>query len=277
MQTRHIYLNGRIVPGDEAAISPFDIGLLRGYAVFDLLRTVDGVPFLFEDHMQRLRRSAKELGLRVPVSDDEIAEAVERLLELNGHDEATVRFLLTGGVSSDGMAFDAETPTFLIMTHDLHEPPAEWYETGSRLKLVEHHREFPHAKTTNYLTMLRHKPEAVAAGASDLLYHLGGYISEAASASFYVVRGRTILAPSDGVLWGTIGGFVLELARESYDIELRPVTLEETLSADECFLTSTTRGVLPIVALDDHVIGDGTPGPVTRELMERYRTAVFGG
>lgn len=276
MHTPHIYLNGRIVSADEASISPFDIGLLRGYAVFDLLRTVRGEPFLFAEHMQRLRASASQLGLRVPVSDDEIAAAVHELLAHNRHEEATVRFLLTGGVSSDGMSFDPATPTFIIMTHDLHEPPAEWYERGSKLALVEHARECPVAKTTNYLTMLRHKPAATAAGASDLLYHRDGLITEAASASFYVVIDGTIVAPGCGVLWGTIGAFVLDLARDAHTIEQRDVTLAEVLSADEAFLTSTTRGVLPITSLDDHVIGDGAPGPVTRDLMRRYREAVFG-
>lgn len=276
MQIPHLYLNGRIVPTGEAAISPFDIGFLRGYAVFDLLRTVNGVPFLFDEHMERFRASAAELGLTVPVGDEETRAAVDRLLELNGHEEATVRFVLTGGVSSDGMAFDPSTPTFLIMTHDLHEPPADWYETGSRLKLVEHTRECPTAKTTNYITMLKHKPLANEIGASDLLYHEGGAVTEAASASFYIVAEGRIIAPCDDVLSGTIGAFVLDLARDDYEIVLRELTLDEVLAADEAFITSTTRGVLPIIALDDERIGTGTPGPVTRDLMKRYREAVFG-
>lgn len=276
MQKQLIYLNGRVMPAEQAAISPLDIGLLRGYAVFDLLRTVNGRPFLFAEHMERLRTSAAHLGLVVPVTDDEIFAAVMELLGANDHEEAAVRFVLTGGVSPDGMSFDPATPTFMIMTHDLHEPPAEWYVAGSKLKLVEHKRECPGAKTTNYLTMLRHKQQATEEGATDLLYHEGGHITEAASASFYIVSDEQIIAPGSDVLWGTIGSFVLDLARDRYEVVLRDVTLDEVLAAKEAFLTSTTRGVLPIVALDDHVIGSGAPGPVTRDLIARYRQAVFG-
>ncbi len=272
-----MYLNGAVIPVAEAAISPFDIGLLRGYAVFDLLRTVHGRPFLLAEHLQRLRDSAEQLNLTVPVTDEEIAVAVDELLARNGHEEATVRLVLTGGVSPDGLGFDPNTPTFYILTHELVPPPDSLYEQGGKLLTHKHTREVPKAKTTNYLTMLRHKPRLAEEGALDLLYHDGGRVHEAASASFYVVRGGTILVPPQAdVLWGTIGSYVLELARESYGVEVRGFTLEEALEADEAFLTSTTRGIVPIVALDDRPIGDGAVGPVTRSLMARYHEAVFG-
>lgn len=276
METRWIYLNGQIVAADRAAISPFDIGLLRGYAVFDLLRTVDGKPFLLAEHLKRLHASAEHLGLKLPVSDAEIVSAIEELLERNGHDEATVRLVLTGGVSRDGMSFDPATPTFFILTHDFHEPPAPVYESGVKLMLKEHRREVPEAKTTNYLTMLRHKSAATEEGAFDLLYHDGGRISEAATASFYIVRGQTIFAPAEDVLWGTIGSFVLDLAKDRYEVVFGDFSLDDALDADEAFLTSTTRGVVPIVELDDQPVGSGVVGPVTTELMGMYRSAVLG-
>lgn len=276
MPETHAYLDGRILPLSEAALSPLDIGLLRGYAVFDLLRTIDGRPFLLDEHLTRFRRSAAELGLTVPVTDERLAAVIDELLSLNGHTEATVRMVLTGGVSPDGMSFDPATPTLLILTHDLHELPADAYEKGSSLVTQRHVREFPEAKSTNYLTMLKHRPRALEAGATDLLYHDGRHISEAASASVYVVRGGRVCAPDDGVLEGTVGRFVLSLAAPDIEVEHGPIELAEVFSADEVFLTSTTRGVLPIVRVDDTPIGDGTPGPVTRELMRRFRSAAFG-
>jgi len=276
MQTHYIYLNGEIVPAEQAAISPFDIGLLRGYAVFDLLRTIGGEPFLLAEHLERLHSSAEQLGLVVPVSDDEIVSAIRELLRLNGHAEATVRLVLTGGISSNGLSFDPATPTFFILTADLHEPPDSLYETGGKLLTHLHRREVPHAKTTNYITMLRNSSRIAEEGALDLLYHDGDRVFEAASASVYFVRGSKILAPKDRVLWGTIGSYLLGLAREHYEVVVRDVTLDEALSADEAFLTSTTRGVVPIVALDDRPIGDGSVGPVVSDLMKRYRAAAFG-
>lgn len=275
MRNTYVYLNGRIVPSDEAAISPFDIGLLRGYAVFDLLRTVDGRPFLLAEHLERFRSSAAHLGLTVPATDTELATAIDELLSRNHPDgEATVRLLLTGGVSVDGMRFDPATPTLAIMTHEFPEPPAEVYSSGAALMTVEHTREMPAAKTTNYLTMIANKPRAAAAGAFELLYHENGLVTEGASASVYAVRDGRILAPASGVLHGTVGALVLERARSRRDVVNCDITLEAMLDADEVILTSTTRGVVPIVRIDTQVIGDGTPGPVTRELMHEFDAIV---
>jgi len=276
MNTQYVYLNGQILAAQDAAVSPFDIGLLRGYAVFDLLRTVGGRPFLLAEHLDRLRASAAQLGLTVPVSNAAIGLAIDELLERNGHGEATVRLVLTGGVSPNGMSYDPSTPTFYILTQELHELPAVVYETGGKLITHEHRREMPEAKTTAYLTMIKNRARADEAGALDLLYHADGQVSEAASASVYFVRGETILAPRDRVLRGTIGTLVLELAKYHYEIVYGEVSLEDARGADEVFLTSTTRGIVPIVQLDDLPVGTGTPGPVTRDLMARYHEAVFG-
>ena len=274
MTTQHAYLNGRILPLEEAAISPLDIGLLRGYAVFDLLRTVGGRPFLLAEHLRRLRASAEQLGLAVPASDEEIARVIDELLVLNGHEEATVRLVLTGGVSPDGMAFDPTTPTFLIITHELHEPPASLYEEGGALLTERYIREIPKAKTTNYITMLRHRDRCANAGAMDLLYHDGERVYEAASASVYFVRDGRIYAPADSVLRGTVGSLVLELAAGDYEVVTGDIALGDAMAADEVFLTSTTRGVVPIVRLDETLVGDGMPGPITRDLMARWRGAL---
>jgi branched-subunit amino acid aminotransferase/4-amino-4-deoxychorismate lyase len=272
-----LYLNGRIIPLADAAISPLDIGLLRGYAVFDLLRTVGGRPFLLAEHVQRLRASAEKLGLTVPATDAEIASAIDELLAFNGHAEATVRLVLTGGVSPDGMGFDPTTPTFFILTHELHEPPDALYEAGGALLTEKHQRELPEAKTTGYLTMLRHRERTAEAGAMDLLYHDGQRVFEAASASVYFVRGGRIYAPAGGVLWGTVGSLVLELVGDDYEVVVGDISLEDAFAADEVFLTSTTRGVVPIVRLDDSLVGDGAPGPVTRDLMAHWRQALDRG
>lgn len=278
MATRgeYVYLNGSIIHSDKAVISPFDVGLLRGYAVFDLLQTIDGVPYMLTEHLARLRASAGTLGLGVPLSDAEIETIILDLLGRNAHAEATVRVVLTGGDSPDGMHFDAAAPTFLIVTHELFDVPASFYATGAKLLAVEHRREFPEAKTTNYLTWLRNHARIEAEGALDLLYHDRGVVSEAATASFYAVKDGRILAPDSGVLWGTVGSRVLDLARETYEVVLCEVTMDDVLGADECFLTSSVRDVVPIVKIDENVIGDGSVGPVTRELMARYRLDAHG-
>ncbi len=262
-----VYLNGDIIPTKHAAISPFDVGLLRGYAVFDLLQTINGVPFQLDEHLERFRSSAALLGLEVPATNEEMHAAILELLKRNGHDEATVRLVLTGGHSPDGMHFDPSTPTFLIITHPMFAMPEHYYTEGAQLLAVEHRRELPEAKSTNYLTWLRNHHRLDETGAVDLLYHANGYVSEAATASFYVVKDGRIYAPDSGVLHGTVGTMVLELASEQFEIVRGPITMEQTLAADETFITSSVRGVVPIVRIDDHLIGSGTVGPVVRTLM----------
>jgi len=269
----YVYLDGAIVPATDAAISPFDAGLLRGYAVFDVLQTIGGKPYMLPAHLARFRSSADHLGLTIPVSDDEIERIIIELLARNGHPESMIRMVLTGGYAPDGMHFDPATPTFFIVTHKLFDVPPNYYTQGARLLTVKHSREFPEAKTTNYLTWLHNHPRIEAEGAIDLLYHDGRVISEAATASVYVVRGGAILAPAGGVLPGTVGNRVLELAAERFEIVKGEVTLDDLFSAEECFLTSTTRGVVPITRVDDTSIGTGAIGPVTLELMELYRQA----
>ncbi len=272
----YVYLNGSILPAREAAISPFDVGLLRGYAVFDLLQTIDGKPFMLAEHLGRFRSSAALLDLKIPTTDSEIERLILDLLERNGHREATVRMVLTGGYSPDGMHFDPNTPTFFVVTHELFEVPEAVYHEGAKLLAVRHSREFPEAKTTNYLTWLHNHPRIEAEGALDLLYHDGRIISEAATASVYVVKDGMILAPASGVLRGTVGNRVLELAAEHYEVVLGEISLEQLYSAEECFLTSSVRDVVPITRIDEKVIGTGEVGPVTTELMKLYRAWARG-
>ena len=273
-QDAYVYLNGEILPAAQAAISPFDIGLLRGYAVFDLLQTIDGRPFMMREHLTRLRMSAEVMELTVPATDDELSAAIRELLRLNGHREATVRIVLTGGVSPDGMSFDPATPTLYIITHEMFEVPQEVYESGAALITEPHARQFPEAKTTNYLTWLKNHPRIDEAGAMDVLYHDCGIISEAATASFYIVSDGSIHAPASNVLWGTVGSLVIERASREIPVVYRDIPLDEVFAADEAFLTSSVRGVVPIVRVDDRTIGDGSVGPVTTRLMELCREAM---
>ncbi len=270
----YVYLNGEIVPAERASISPFDVGLLRGYAVFDLLQTIGGKPYMLAEHLARFRHSADTLHLSVPTTDEEIARTILDLLERNEHAEATVRMVLTGGYSPDGMHFDPDTPTFFIVTHELFDVPSQYYETGAKLLTREYRREFPEAKTTNYVTWLHSHPLIEEAGALDVLYYSDGLISEAATASFYVVKDGCLHAPREGVLWGTVGTHVLDLAAQHYPVVYRDIRIEEAFAADEAFLTSSVRGVVPITQLDDRPVGDGAVGAITRHLMALYRESV---
>ena len=273
MQTHgFVYFNGAIVPADQAAISPYDVGLLRGYAVFDLLQTIGGVPFQFTEHITRFRASATMLGLEVPATDDEIAKITVELLRLNECTEATVRYVLTGGESPDGMHFDPSTPTFLIITHNIFKVPAQYYATGAKLITHEYRRELPEAKTTNYLTWLRNHHKLDEAGAIDVLYHADGFISEAATASFYVVRNGRIYAPGEGVLHGTVGELVLGgLLAPEHALRREPVGEERGRVGDghALLLEEAGEGAQQVVVrADRHPGEDLEPGDVEHRVGE---------
>ncbi len=266
-----VYLNGEILPAERAAISPFDVGLLRGYAVFDLLQTIGGKPYMLDEHLVRFRSSAEQLHLSVPASDDDIAAAIEELLALNAHAEATVRLVLTGGHSPDGMHFD---PT--------RRPSSSSRTSCSTCRRTTTRRARNSSLASIAASSLRRRRRTTSPGCIRIRRSRKpepwtccttpkDIVSEAATASFYIVKDGCVIAPREGVLWGTVGSRVLELAAEHREVIRRDIRIDEAFDADEAFLTSSVRGVVPITRLDERAIGDGRVGPVTRELMELYR------
>jgi hypothetical protein len=257
MPTRYVYLNGRIVPEEEAAISPFDIGLLRGYAVFDLLRTVRLRPFLLPEHLRRLRESADHLGLGVPATDEEMP--IDRRVARMG----TPKFVPREALPMDGIEADS---TFLS-DHELR-----WLPDALRANNTAHSR---------HVRDIRRQRRRTTSDAEVCRVWCPGPVvpsrglSGSREREFHVVRGRTIVAPSSDVLRGTVGALVLDRAQDRYEVVCAEVTLADACCADEAFITSTTRGVVPIVALDDTPIGSGQVGPITRDLMELFRQALL--
>ena len=211
----------RMIPLAEAAISPLDIGLLRGYAVFDLLRTVDGRPFLLDEHLDRLRFSAATLGLEVPATDPEIAadhRGAARAQRARRGDGAARAH---GGRLARRHGFDPATPTFLILTHELHELPDDVYESGAGLRTHRAHAELPEAKTTRLPHDAAQRDTTVESGALDLLYHDGQCVSEAASASVYFVRDGRSSHPRRASVGARSAAHVLRLVEPNYEIVLR--------------------------------------------------------
>ncbi|MCP4538032.1 MAG: aminotransferase IV [Chloroflexi bacterium] len=262
------YINGRIQSVSDASIGVVDLGLQRGYGVFDFGRTYHGKLFHLGDNLARFRRSASELHLKPPVSDKEITEIVEQLIRGSNLKTPAVRLILTGGYSYASPAL--ERPNLIIIAEELPTYPNDVYTQGAKLITIQYQRELPHIKSINYLNAIRLDPLKRKKKAFDILYHSQHGVTECPRNNFFIFRGDTLVTPQDHVLYGITRKLVLQLARDQFFIEERPISLNELEAADEAFVTSTSKCVIPIVRINNFDIGSGSVGTHTKTIMRLF-------
>jgi branched-chain amino acid aminotransferase len=246
------------------------------------MRTYGGTPFLYDRHMRRLRRSAELISLRLPFTDDELARRIAetvRAAALPG--EAYIRTLVTRGVGE--LTYDlaaTPTPSVVIIVKAHAEPPAEIYDRGVAVAIVDVVRNHPGTvnptiKSNNLLNCALAMQEAYRKGAFEgFMRNYRGELTECTTANLFVVRDGVVSTPplDAGLLPGITREFVLETGSR-IGVPMREETLHDAnlLGADEAFLTSTTREIVPIVRVNGAPVGTGTPGPVTRQLLDAFR------
>ena len=269
---RYCFLNKQILPVEEAGILLNDLGLFRGYSIFDYFRTHKGEPFLMQPYLQRFRSSAEQLHLSVPLNEEALTDVIRELISLNGLPESGVRLLLSGGYS-ENMFTPPASPNLIIRIEESILPGSHIYSNGVKLMSTEYLRDVPTIKTTNYLNAIRLWPEVKAAGATELLYHWNGQWLECSRSNFFVVvDGKLLTPPASAVLPGVTRGKVLSLAKEAgIPVEERPLPVAILARAEEAFITGTTKKVMPVVQIDEQLIGKGKPGPLTRKLMQLWK------
>src|SRR3989338_3279261 len=266
------YLDGVVVPVSEAKVSVYDIGLLRGFGIYEALRTFNRKPFELAAHMARFHSSTDALKLRIPATDEEIKKILDDLMSRNIPEgkEAVARFIITGGTAVGGIEYNPATPTFYILVEELEPPAKEMYEKGCKLLVYDHLRALPEYKTTNYVTAVRLQEERKQAGALEILYTSQGRVLECATSNFFIVKNGTIFTPRADVLAGITRKVTIELAKKEFPLEERDISVEEMYQADEAFLTSSFKDIVPVVEVGDKTIGTGAPGPVTKRVMELF-------
>ena len=280
-----VYVNGTITPAATAVVPVFDHGFLYGEGVYETLRTYRRLPFAFDAHMARLRRSASLIDLPVPMTDAEMLEAVERTVaqEPATTGELYIRILLTRGVGELTYSTAATpVPTLVIIIRPL-KPFAETnYTQGIRLSWSTVRRNHPTAlnplvKSNNLMNTALAMQEVYRRGADEaILLNHDGYVTECSQSNIFIVSGGRVVTPrlEAGLLPGITRQLVLDLARTSGIATDEPLLRpEDVATADEVFITSTTREITPVSAIDGHVVGGGSPGPVTRRLMDLFRAA----
>ena len=281
-----VNVNGRMFDQDHAVISVFDHGFLYGEGVYETLRTYNGQPFLFDRHMRRLRNSAEMLALSVPLTNAEIDARFRETVEAAGlghaaDREAYIRILVTRGIGE--LTYDpaaGPTPTVVVLVKPNVPPSREAFERGVKVALVGVVRNHPGSvnpliKSNNLLNNALAMQEAFKRGGFEgVMRNYKGELAECTQSNLFIVKNEIALTPpiDAGLLPGITREFLFEVGVDA-GITVRAQVLKDAdlFSADEAFLTSTTREIVPIVQVDDRKIGSGAPGPFTRALLDGFR------
>lgn len=279
-----IFIGGAVVPAAEARVPVLDRGFLYGDSVFEVTRTVEKTPLLLREHLERLERSAAAVGYHVPPRDVITAACqatIDRAAEHAGEgSDFYVRIIVTRGEGPLELdPSEALEPRLVVVARPLRLPAAALYQDGVALCTVDERRNAPghvpaEVKSSNYLPSVLALRSAKQRGAYEaLMCDLSGYVCEGASSNVFVLRDGIVHTPplSLRILPGVTRAAALALCDEAgLRVDESPFRADFMRNADEAFLTSSLRGVMPVTRLDDQPIGDGAPGPVTRRIMQRY-------
>lgn len=280
--TRLASINGVIHKPEEALVSVYDRGFLYGDGVFETIRTYGGEPFALDEHLARLGRSAEKVGIAMPVEPAALALEVRLAVRAARNPESYARIILTRGEGPLGLdPALALTPLRVILVEPLVPLPVALYRDGAKVVTVRTARAAdaaPSAKVSNYLGSMLALKQAKAAGAHEalILDHEGAIVEGATSNLFLVRRGALVTPPeAAGILAGITRAHVIEVAGElGLSVTLEAIFPRDLDGAEEAFLTSSLREIIPVVQVDDRVVGDGRPGPVTRAVHAAFRRRV---
>lgn len=266
----YCHLNGVLTAAPAAQLHVSDLGLLRGFGVFDFFLFKDKKPCFFDDYISRFYRSAAKLGLEPLPPPSLLKEQVLELIDANGQAAGGIRLLATGGYSADG--YTPANPNYYILQSPLVLPSDELRLQGCSLLSWQHQRELPEIKSTNYLTGILAQRELRRQKADFVLFHDGQFARESDRSNLLILtREGELLSPLERVLEGVTLAKTMELARSlGLPAARRELTMAEVCAAEEVFLTSTTKGVMPVRRVDQQLIGSGRPGPLGRRLAAAW-------
>jgi branched-chain amino acid aminotransferase len=279
--SQKVWINGALVPREEAKVSVYDHGFLYGDGVFEGIRVYGGKCFKLDEHLDRLYDSAAAIALAIPMTQAEVAAAIYGTLRANALRNGYVRLIVTRGEGKLGLDPDkCSNPQVIVIADTIELYPKELYDHGMAIVTVPTIRNHPEAlnpriKSMNYLNNIMAKIEGKNAGVAEaVMMNKDGYVAECTGDNIFIVKDGRLLTPPPhaGILKGITRATVLDLARKA-----RIPAAEEDLarydlySADECFLTGTAAEIIPVVKIDSRVIGDGKPGKITLRLLKAFR------
>ena len=271
-----VYLNGEFMPLENARVPVLDRGFIFGDGVYEVIPVYSRRPFRMPEHLARFRRSHDAIRLEYPLSDAEWTRLVHDLIQRHGGDDQSIYLQVTRGVAKRDHAFPKDAvPTVFAMSSPLSTPSREAIENGvSTVSAVDYRWQRCDIKSTSLLANCLLRQVAADSGATEVVMFRDGFLTEGSSSNVFAVKNGTILAPPKDhrVLPGITYDVVLELANNNrLACEVRPVSEQEVRSADELWVTSSTKEVLAVTTLDGNVVGTGKPGPVFRRVYQLYQ------
>ena len=267
------YIDGDYVPAEEARIPTNDLAVLRGYGVFDFMRTYHCQPFRLDAHIDRLFQSAALIEMdELPWSQKDIADIVRETLRRNDHGESNIRIVVTGGISRDNIT-PGGNPRLLVMVTPAQALPQSWYTDGVKIMLNETERYLPGSKSIHYIPAIIALKKAKEMGAIEAVYvDRHGKVREGTTTNIFAVIDGTLITPEIDILPGITRQVVMELA----DVTIRDITVEDLLQADEVFITASNKEIVPVVQVEDTIIADGQVGTQTRDIMQIFAEVTWG-
>ena len=280
-----IWIDGKLVPAEDARISVMDHGLLYGDGCFEGIRIYNGRIFKLRSHLRRMWDSASELRLDPPYSFDEVEQAIRETVAANELVDGYIRLVFTRGVGTLGLhPFLCPVPTVFVIADTISLYPQELYDNGMEIIVAQRPRVpreclDPQIKSLNYLNNILAKIEAIDANVLEaLMLNVDGWVSECTGDNVFIVKDGAISTPPTdaGILNGITRQFVIDDLCPSLDISLEEklLRLEEVHDADEVFLTGTAAEVIGVTKIGDQLVGDGTVGPITKQLVAEFRRRV---
>ncbi len=281
-----IYLAGKLVDEADAKISVFDHGFLYGDGVFEGIRVYGGKAFLLDEHITRLYESALAIRLEIPLSKSEMTDAVNQTIAANDIGEGYVRLIVSRGAGTLGLDIRRTSdPQVIVIADTITLYPPEMYRDGLKVitaSTIRNHAAAlsPRIKSLNYLNNILAKIEATDSGCIEaLMLNAQGEVAECTGDNIFIVKNGILKTPPPeaGILEGITRAAVIGLAKQAgLTVEESAMVRHDIFVADECFLTGTAAEVIPVVSLDGRTIGDGKPGPVTKDLLERFQELKSG-
>jgi branched-chain amino acid aminotransferase len=276
-----VYMNGEMVPQEEAKVSVWDHCFLYGDGVFEGIRAYNGRVWKLDEHIERLYQSACAIQLTIPLTREQMKDALLETLQANNLRDSYIRLVVSRGVGDLGIDVNnCPSPTVVIIAAPLKLYPQEMYETGLEVVTCSIRRNTPACvdpsiKSCNYLNNILAKIEVLRQGLKEgVMLNPDGYVAECTADNIFAVNGRQVITPpvTDGALRGITRAEVLRIAGDlDYDPVERTMTQYDLYTAQECFLSGSGAEIIAVVKIDGRPIGNGKPGPITNELLTEFR------
>lgn len=265
MQASIAYRDNQFLPKSEIRIGLDDLGFERGFGVFDYCRIRAGKITFLTDHLERLNHSQSLLQFEQPIDMNFVRETLDYIHEQNEFSNAYFKILITGRMVNNSIR-----PILTIYQDAWHQYPETMYSKGVSLILEEFDKPFPQYKTTFYLGSFKAQSRMKSSESEDVLFYFNNAVRECARCNIFIVKNGLIYTPDKNMLWGVTRKHVIKCAKETTMVIEKDISVQELFSADEIFITSTTRNIVPIVKIEDKSIGSGKPGTVTTTLINAF-------